>query len=256
VKKSNIPQYIQSNWYVDDQFSQQLGDNTAPQKEVILERWKIFDLELRKYLSTRTFSAPLRVLDAGCGDGINLVGLEKILSNLNQNFKLHAVDLSVLRVGRVLQRFKRINAFVTSLDSLPFQDAYFDIVLCNHVLEHLEQPDIALQELLRVMRPGGMIIIGVPNEGCFMAKMRNYIFQRSILKTTDHINFFTSKSLQNMMTRANLKPLIIYHRGWFLPHMRLIRLFNNIVGRYLLNWIRIVFPSNAADLIAVAIRDP
>lgn len=254
MKKSDIPQYIQSNWYVDDQFSQQLGGNATPQKEVILERWKIFDLELRKYLSTSTFSDPLRVLDAGCGDGINLVGLEKILSNLNQNFKLHAVDISALRVGRVLQRFKRISAFVASLDSLPFQDAYFDIVLCNHVLEHLEQPDIALQELLRVMRPGGMIIIGVPNEGCFMAKMRNYIFQRSILKTTDHINFFTSKSLHNMMTSTNLKPFIIYRRGWYLPHMKLIGLLNNIIGHRIMHLMRVVFPSNAADLIAVAIR--
>ena len=254
MKKYHIPHHIQTNWYLDDQFSQQLGDKNTPQKAVILERWKIYGVELGKFLLKRTPSTPLRVLDAGSGDGINLVGLESILSNLNQNVNLHAVDLSMLRVARVLEHIKKINAFVAPLYSLPFEDSYFDFVLCNHVLEHLDRPDIALKELFRVMRPGGMIIIGVPNEGCFMANMRNYIFQRGILKTTDHINFYNSKSLQNVMEKANLKPIRIYHNGFFLPHMRLIRLFNNVIGRYLLNWMRVVSPSNAADLTAVAIR--
>ena len=38
------------------------------------------------------------------------------------------------------------------------------------------------------------MILNVPNEGCLMAKIRNYIFQREILKITDHVHFFNKQS--------------------------------------------------------------
>lgn len=47
---------------------------------------------------------------------------------------------------------------------LPFDDNEFDLVFCNHVLEHIEDDSIAMKELFRVMKPGGMGIFQVPQE--------------------------------------------------------------------------------------------
>ncbi len=47
---------------------------------------------------------------------------------------------------------------------LPFEDNLFDIVFCNHVLEHIEDDHKAMSELYRVMKPGGMGIFQVPQE--------------------------------------------------------------------------------------------
>ena len=47
---------------------------------------------------------------------------------------------------------------------LPFEDDTFDIVFCNHVLEHIEDDSKAISELYRVMKPGGMGIFQIPQD--------------------------------------------------------------------------------------------
>ena len=47
---------------------------------------------------------------------------------------------------------------------LPFEDNSFDTILCNHVLEHIPDDTKAMQELLRVLKPGGMAILQIPQD--------------------------------------------------------------------------------------------
>jgi ubiquinone/menaquinone biosynthesis C-methylase UbiE len=48
------------------------------------------------------------------------------------------------------------------LTGLCFSDVAFDLVVCNHVLEHIPDDRVAMRELLRVMRPGGLAVLQVP----------------------------------------------------------------------------------------------
>jgi SAM-dependent methyltransferase len=48
--------------------------------------------------------------------------------------------------------------------NLPFQDSEYDIILCNHVLEHIPDDTKAMQELYRVLKPGGMAILQIPQD--------------------------------------------------------------------------------------------
>ena len=47
---------------------------------------------------------------------------------------------------------------------LPFESDSFDVILCNHVLEHILDDTKAMQELFRVMRPGGMGVFQIPQD--------------------------------------------------------------------------------------------
>lgn len=47
---------------------------------------------------------------------------------------------------------------------LPFMDNQYDVILCNHVLEHIPDDTKAMQELYRVLKPGGMAILQIPQD--------------------------------------------------------------------------------------------
>lgn len=51
---------------------------------------------------------------------------------------------------------------VTSITDMPFQDSTFDLLVCNHVLEHVPEDEKAISEIHRVLRPGGQALITVP----------------------------------------------------------------------------------------------
>lgn len=76
-----------------------------------------------------------------------------------------------------LKRFKKLNHDYTTADlnspiadvkaditNLPFEDDSFDIIFCNHVLEHIPDDTKAMQELYRVLRKGGMGIFQIPQD--------------------------------------------------------------------------------------------
>ena len=48
--------------------------------------------------------------------------------------------------------------------NLPFEDDQYDVILCNHVLEHIPDDTKAMQELYRVLKPGGMAILQIPQD--------------------------------------------------------------------------------------------
>jgi SAM-dependent methyltransferase len=48
--------------------------------------------------------------------------------------------------------------------NLPFEDNSYDIIFCNHVLEHIPDDTKAMQELFRVLKPGGMAILQIPQD--------------------------------------------------------------------------------------------
>ncbi len=68
------------------------------------------------------------------------------------------LDPAALRRNRALSL-----SVCSSLDRLPISDESFDLVTCNMVVEHLENPSTAFQELARVLRPNGLLIVHTPN---------------------------------------------------------------------------------------------
>lgn len=97
---------------------------------------------------------PHRVLDAGCGDG----GVAALLTAPD----VICVDQSEAAVEAA--RARGLEVLQADIEKLPFEDAAFDVVMCNWVLYHLPDLDLGLSELARVLRPGGRLV-GVYNLG-------------------------------------------------------------------------------------------
>jgi len=132
-----------------------------------------------------------KILDAGCGDGV----LTKYFVRI-PGARVVGVDYNPLRLKRARKNVPNAAFKAGDLLDLPFKSNSFDVVVAHHVLEHIKDEVTVLRELSRVVKRKGIIIIGVPNEGSFIAKIRDRVVQRKILETTDHVNFYDVTSLR------------------------------------------------------------
>jgi ubiquinone/menaquinone biosynthesis C-methylase UbiE len=100
-----------------------------------------------------------RVLDLGCGTGLLAPYL---LERLADGGSLVELDfaLDMLREGSRKRRDRRIRRVCADAVEAPFPEAAFDAVLCFGILPHLGETRAALDELWRVLRPGGTFAVG------------------------------------------------------------------------------------------------
>lgn len=100
-----------------------------------------------------------RLLDIGCGDGTFTVLLKEALK------AEEVVGIEIAPEAIVALKQKGIKACQLDIDEnpFPFEDAYFDVVYCGEVIEHVFNPDHLLEEIHRVLKPEGICIISTPN---------------------------------------------------------------------------------------------
>jgi SAM-dependent methyltransferase len=94
-----------------------------------------------------------RVLDVGCGWAD--IGRYKPPS-----VEVHGVDSDPGAVGRALP-YESARCVDLELGALPYEDGYFDAVIAKDILEHLIRPEATVQEMYRVLRPGGRLLVSV-----------------------------------------------------------------------------------------------
>ena len=97
-------------------------------------------------------------LDAGCGDGRYLAALDTELPE-----RIAGVDIAERIVETARARVPRADLRQANLETLPFDDRTFDLVLSSQVIEHVLDAPTAVGELARVLRPGGRLVISTDN---------------------------------------------------------------------------------------------
>lgn len=104
----------------------------------------------------------LRVLDAGVGTGAMSAAFHK---QIGRPFQLDGVDISTSMLEQAGLRLRTQEIALTlgraDLHRLPYPDKTFDVVLAAHVIEHLPDPQLALVEMYRVLKPGGIMICSI-----------------------------------------------------------------------------------------------
>jgi ubiquinone/menaquinone biosynthesis C-methylase UbiE len=111
-----------------------------------------------------------RGLDAGTGAGFLLPALAARCREVD------AVDLSpVMKYtqGMLDKRgLHNVKLAQADLVHLPYSDQTFDLVACLSVIEHMPDPDAALKEMARVLRPNGVLILGYPLENSLLVSLK------------------------------------------------------------------------------------
>ena len=133
-----------------------------------------------------------KVLDVGCLNGNLYNFIKEKRRNINS---FTGIDLSEKLIELAATRFPEQVWKVTDCHSLPFEDNSFDVVTALEIIEHIEEPKKLIQEMMRVTRPNGSVIITTPNNN--FVKDAAHIWSYS---TTDVFNLLSeiSKNIQIM----------------------------------------------------------
>jgi SAM-dependent methyltransferase len=180
---------------------------------------------IREYISFHFFPAwrgDGRVLDVGCGAGSVLDVLKEL------GWTTHGVDVGANVVEAIGRRGHIARQGVA--EAIDFPDASFDVVMLSHVLEHTFSPRKALAEARRVLRPGGQLLVAVPNFGSLQAR----VFRRfwASLDVPRHLYQFTPRTLRRYLEESGFHSVRVRSRTGATTFPKTARMLaNGLLGR-------------------------
>lgn len=148
---------------------------------------------MARYLSMPKLNA--RLLDIGCGAGVFL------------RFAAHGGWLAEgLEPDENAAKAARSCGLTIQVGGLPetnYDENYFDAVTLNHVIEHLHDPIKGMQEVFRILCPGGLAVVSTPN----LDSLTHKIYGRNWrgLEPPRHLVLFNGQSLQDMCERVGFE---------------------------------------------------
>jgi SAM-dependent methyltransferase len=136
-----------------------------------------------------------RVLDVGCGPGF-------LLREFRQSgWDVHGTEFSDQSAAHARDRL-HLPVSVGDVTQLHFPAQSFDAVVMWHVLEHTPEPAVAIAEVSRLLRPGGVFLCAVPNFGSLEARIaRDKWFHLDVPR---HLSHFTVPALGNLLAGNGL----------------------------------------------------
>ncbi|MBI2106991.1 class I SAM-dependent methyltransferase [Candidatus Woesearchaeota archaeon] len=146
-----------------------------------------------------------KILDVGCGDG----ALYNIIKGRCKNY--YGVDISKTALSQI--KDKKVNMRVVNIneEKLPFQDNFFDYVVCLDVIEHVFDPIKLIEEIFRVTKKEGFVIISTPNIRYYKHILK-LIFGRFPKTSGDpehydggHLHYFTYKDIIEICSQKSSK---------------------------------------------------
>jgi SAM-dependent methyltransferase len=193
------------------------------------------------------------VLDLGCGDGSGT----RYLQDAAPDHEIIGVDWS----SSALDRARRRGVAVIRADltgRLPFEDGYADVVVLGEVIEHLVDPDHTMDEIRRVLCPGGYLLLSTPNlaswfnrllllvgiQPVFSEVSLRGIYGRPGQDVVGHLRLYTRRALVSFLEASGFADVQV-HGARFEAMPRVSAPIDRLFAR---------LPAAAAILLAVARR--
>ena len=171
-----------------------------------------------------------KVLEAGGGVGM-------YASQIRRRFTPH-VECFDIELERAQEANREVpHAVVAAAEYLPYKSDYFDTILSSDVLEHVADDRMAAQEMVRVLKPGGRLIVFVPNRwypfethghywrGVYHfgnTPLINYLPDTLRNKLAPHVRVYTRRGLRRLFDGCPVR-VITYHR--------IFAAYDNIIAR-------------------------
>lgn len=188
-----------------------------------------------------------KVLEVGCGRGFYLMAMEKICPQAN----IWGIDLNKKYLAIAKRITSKVRIITSDATQLPFKDGTFDKVMASEILEHIEDDTKAVTEIYRVLKPGGVAMISVPNKDYPLAwDPLNWLLERTIKRHmsshiwwlaglwADHVRLYSKEEIRERLADGGFEIKKIWATTHYcLPfsHLAFYGIGKNLVER---GWIK------------------
>lgn len=147
------------------------------------------------------------ILDIGCHDGTFL----SLLKNRNNNF--FGLDASDWAVAESRKKGIQVQQFYFDDETkLPFKDEFFDVIAAGEIIEHIYDTDFFLQEIRRVLKPKGKLLVSTPNIASLGRRLLLFFGISPLVElspneptSVGHIRYFTFHTLKQLLEKHKFK---------------------------------------------------
>jgi 2-polyprenyl-3-methyl-5-hydroxy-6-metoxy-1,4-benzoquinol methylase len=147
-----------------------------------------------------------KILDIGCYDGT-------FLSLINNENELYGIEASDYGCNKSKKRgINVLQFFFNDEDRISFNDNFFDLIIAGEIIEHIYDTDFFLEEIYRLLKPGGCFLISTPNIASLGRRLMLLVGIAPILEispnrsdSSGHIRYFTFKTLENFLQEHKFK---------------------------------------------------
>jgi len=149
-----------------------------------------------------------RILDIGCGSGRHTCAAARFENVTAVGLDIHFQEVRSAQKNLLLQDGLGLTAgkwlaLAADLARLPFADHFFDLVICSEVLEHVPEQQVAVDEMVRVLKPGKNMVVSVPR---YWPEQVCWRISREYRSTANgHIRIYKKAALIRRLERAGLK---------------------------------------------------
>ena len=143
------------------------------------------------------------LLDIGCNIGTFMQVAE------SQGWKTIGIDIN--RSAVIYAKKKGLNVFSSAIEHAKLKKSYFDVIMMNDVVEHLENPVEVLEKIKAWLKKDGILFIATPNIGSMIAKIsgKNWLH----VKPDEHIYYFSKKTISMLLGKAGFSTAKIMPLG-------------------------------------------
>ena len=169
--------------------------------------------QMARFGSASSDSAPRagasvgKLLDVGCGQG------EFLAYAAGAGWQVQGVDVDPLRVA--LARDKRgLQVFEGELHEASYPSDSFDVVFMSEVIEHIVDPVPLMQEIHRILRPGGIAFLRTGNGRSWAARLRGAAWDYYRFCFHGHIRYYSPKSAQALARASGFESVDVETHGF------------------------------------------
>lgn len=166
------------------------------------------------------------LLDVGCGNG----WLARITNSANISYIGLDIEMPNTMVDKTWRKIMAMNSkadfIIASATHIPIRNCSVPLIVCNHVLEHIPNDGLVLDEISRVSKKGARIFIGVPNSYSRMYPIL-WLWYKYVDIKVRHLRHYKAENLLISLTQKGLKcKRVVYTAHIFKALAQFLALFS------------------------------